>query len=227
MTAPYYADAHVTLWHADCLEHLDWLDADVLVTDPPYGRGWRQGNLKGRSNSDAHPGIAGDRDTGCRDAALDTWDSARVALVFGDLMLPPPRGTKQVLIYRKPNDSGARGATGGRRRDAEAIYMIGPWPTGLSGRTSVLATAARMVGSRYGLAARYGHPHAKPGDVMAELIDMCPAGVVADPFAGSGSTLVAAKLAGRRGVGVEIDERYCEIAARRLAQEPLPFEVIS
>lgn len=58
---------------------------------------------------------------------------------------------------------------------------------------------------------------------MELLLGKCPPGVVADPFAGSGSTLAAAKLLGRKAIGVELHEPYCEIAARRLAQDALPF----
>lgn len=225
MTAPYYSDDLVTLYQGDCREINAWLAADVLVTDPPYGRTWRQGRLKNkRQADDSHAGIAGDLDTTTRDAALARWDG-RLALVFGDLMLAPPTGTKQVLIYRKPPNAGTRGAMGGRRRDVEAIYMLGPWPTGLGGKTCVIATAAPSQGNPSSPQGRYGHPHAKPLDVMEELIGSCPAGVIADPFAGSGSTLVAAKLQGRRAIGVELEERHCEMVATRLAQDALPFDL--
>jgi site-specific DNA-methyltransferase (adenine-specific) len=222
---PYYADDRVTLWHGDCLEVTEWLTADVLVTDPPYGRDWRQGELMPQwQKSDAHPGIAGDRDTTARDTALTAWGTDRLGIVFGDLMLPPPAGTRQVLVYRKAPNAGARGAMGGWRRDLEAVYLVGRWPTGIGGRSSLVTSNCRSQGNPSSPAGRYGHPHAKPGDVMETLILTCPPGVVADPFAGSGSTLVAARNLGRQAVGVEIDERYCEIAARRLSQTCLDLE---
>jgi site-specific DNA-methyltransferase (adenine-specific) len=127
----------------------------------------------------------------------------------------------QVLVYRKPTDAGTKGTFAGFRRDVEGIYLVGPWPAGLNGDTSVLQSGARNMGNPVGLAARYRHPHAKPVDVMCDLISRCPPGTIADPFAGSGSTLIAARMDGRKAVGVEIDERHCETAALRLSQQIL------
>lgn len=222
---PYYTDEFVTLFRGDCREVTDWLAADVLVTDPPYGRNWQSGqglkNSHGHGRgSIAHGGIANDKDTTMRDAALSLWGS-RPAVVFGDLLITQPLGAVQALIYAKPLDAGVKGARAGRRRDAEAIYLIGPWPVGVGGTTSIIRTNGLVAGPT-GAATRYGHPHAKPLDVMEELISLAP-GVVADPFAGSGSTLVAAKRLGRTAVGVELDERHCETIAKRLDQGVLDF----
>jgi len=216
---PYYQDETVTLYLGDCRAVMDWLAADVLVTDPPYGRGWKQG-AEPSKNGEQHDGIAGDEDTSLRDWALAAW-GGRTAVVFGDLMLAPPAGNKLTMAYRKPPNAGTRGAMARFRRDLEAIYLLGSWPSGIGGRTSLLETGARSQGGANGTPGRYGHPHAKPVDVMETLIGACPPGVIADPFAGSGSTLVAARNLGRRAIGVEVDERYCERAARRLSQMTL------
>jgi hypothetical protein len=218
---PYWSDGQVSLFLGDCRSVTEWLAADVLVTDPPYGRDWRQGTIRTRGRESAgRGGIEGDSGTGVRDEVLAMW-TGRLALVFGDLTLPPPAGTKQTLVYRKPPDAGARGAMGGWRRDAEAVYLLGPWPSALGGRSSIIVTGARSQGNPSACAARYQHPHAKPVDVMETLIAACPPGTIADPCAGAGSTLIAARNQGRPAIGVEIDERYCEMAARRLAQADL------
>ena len=234
----YYSDDKVTLYHGDCREHPEWwTGADVLVTDPPYGIGWRHnpisaGQRLGKYFSDLNRPIAGDGDTATRDAALAAWGD-RPALVFGSLLLAPPQGTKLVAIYVKPKNAGTRACFAGIRRDVEAIYVLGHKMSIGAGRTSIFQTSAdRVSGGKpnernAGLVQRYGHPHTKPLDVMEELISISPPGIIADPFAGSGSTLVAAKALGRNAVGVELEERYCEIAARRLSQEVFDFGSIA
>lgn len=224
---PYYADELVTLYHGDSREIAEWLAADVLVTDPPYGIGWRRGAdtggklARGGRSAPRHVGIANDQSTDARDAALALW-GAKPAMVFGSFDAPEPDGRRQTLAWLKWANSGVIGSTTGWRRDIEPIFLVGTWPKQPAQRSSLLVASGTSGGSS-SAAGRYGHPHAKPLDVMEPLIDACPPGVIADPFAGSGSTLVAARNLGRRAIGVELDEKYCEMVARRLSQQALPL----
>jgi DNA modification methylase len=215
---PYYSDELVTLYLGDCREISEWLTADAVVTDPPYGIAWDQPAYltRGRqagTRTKKHDGIANDGDTSARDQALAM--AARIpALVFGSLYAPPPEVVQTVLVWQKPADAGLFGGRAGWRRDWEPVFVVGPWPDIPATRSAVIRTAA-------GTHRKYAqgiHPHAKPMDVMETLISACPPGVIADPFAGSGSTLVAARNLGRRAIGVEISEEYAEKAARRLSQ---------
>jgi len=222
---PYYEDESVTLYHGDCLELADWwLDADVLVTDPPYGIAWSKPKLPankalGRGEQVAHEGIQNDGDTAARDAALKKWGN-KPAVVFGAPHLPQPKGTKQTLVWQKPATVGIFGTVAGFRRDWEAIYLLGNFPAGPAKRSSIIKSEGENTSySRAG----GGHPHAKPQAVMEILMSHCPAGVIAEPFAGSGTTLVAAKALGRKVIGVELEEKYCEIIAKRCAQDVLDF----
>ena len=214
MTKPYYQDELATLYHGDCLEVTEWLTADVLVTDPPYGIGWGLHGEHRLSKSKGHAGILNDQDTTCRDAALAAW-GIKPGIVFGAWAATFP-AARQVLIWRKPPDAGVIGSTTGYRRDTELIFLTGSWPKRSASRSSVIETDAGM-GSYLN-----GHPHAKPVGLMNRLMEWTD-GTVADPFAGSGTTLVASKALGRRAIGVELDERYCELAASRLAQGAFDF----
>src|SRR5688572_15770477 len=92
---PYYEDDLVTLYHGDCREVTAWLDADVLVTDPPYGVKWVSGITSydgGRTNHRTTP-IAGDESTEARDAVLNAWSRK-----------PAPRLR---LLARRPPDRDA------------------------------------------------------------------------------------------------------------------------
>jgi len=209
MGAPYYTDEHVTLWHGDCLIERAWLDADVLVTDPPYGIGWTKGQ-NNAAGSTAHAGILNDQDTKVRDAALAKWGD-RPGIVFGSFRAPFPESVKQTLVWQKPIDAGVVGSTTGYRTDVELVFLTGKHPKRPPSRSSVLTTLGGV--SRY----RTVHPHSKPTSLLEQLIEWTP-GTIADPFAGSGSTLVAAKALGRRAIGVELEERYCEVIAKRLSQ---------
>ena len=237
----YYSGDGITLYHGDCLtEHREWLEADVLVTDPPYGIGWTRNGISRTSCADRargdyngnqrpeHKGIKNDDSVDARESALKLWQD-KPAIVFGSLLVAPPPGTKQVAVYVKPADSGVISSYAGVRRDIEALYILGEhadWRWGgARPRSAVFKTGARVAGAVGGLVQRYGgHPHAKPIDVLEGLLlHVAPPGTIADPFAGSGSTLVAARNLGRKAIGVELEERYCEIVAKRLAQGALDF----
>jgi site-specific DNA-methyltransferase (adenine-specific) len=216
MTKPYYSDDLVTLYHGDCREVTAWLDADVLVTDPPYGVAWLSGQFSNAKVA-LEESVANDHDASARDEILTLWGD-RPALVFGSWRVPRPARTNNRLIWHK-----AANIPGHRTQPwfaaDEEIYQLG---TGFVGKPvqNVLVTHDRRDGA-HGEVATIGHPTPKPVSLMGRLIAKCPPGIIADPFAGSGSTLVAAKQLGRRAIGVELDERYCEIAARRLAQDTL------
>jgi DNA modification methylase len=219
VSEPYYSDDHVTIYHGDCLELADlWTSADVMVTDPPYGISWSthgsKRDLRGWAPRKAKAGIVGDDDTAARDAVVSVWGD-RPCAVFGSPLVCPPDGAIQALVWRKPIDSGVIGARFVWRRDVELIFLLGSWPKVTPDRSSVLGSPGGM--DRY----RNGHPHVKPVPILTQLIEQTPPGVVADPFMGSGSTLRAAKDLGRKAIGIEIEERYCEIAAKRCAQEVL------
>jgi hypothetical protein len=221
VTEPYYTDDTVTLWHGDCLELTAWLAADVLVTDPPYGIGLRTGARCG--SRDGRPGwtsrwtgvtIAGDDTTSARDDALTMWGD-RPALVFGTWKRPAPTTVREVLVWDKVVSTGMGALDIPWRPSWESIYVIGKGFTGTRSH-GVLRHALPTLAPE-----RRDHPTAKPVGLLHDLIAKCPPGVVADPFAGSGSTLLAARNLGRKSVGVELEERYCEVIARRLAQGDL------
>ena len=223
----YYQDEHVTLYHGDCREQTAWLDADVLVTDPPYGIRWmaRPGAYKGgpgQSGTHVRDAVAGDTDAGIRDQVLTMWGK-RPAIVFGSWRVPRPDGVRSRLIWHK------RGSSPGPLNAAfmandEEIYVIGEgWRKSSPPLRSVITTTE----SRSAEVAKIGHPTPKPVGLMETLTDRCPPGVLADPFAGSGSTLVAARNLGRKCIGIEYEEKYCEIIAKRFDQYALDFGGVS
>ena len=99
---PYFQDELVTLYHGDCLEVTEWLQADVLVTDPPYGMGYESNmnRLAKRGVPKVGRPVLGDADTTARDAVLEMW-RGRPALVFGKWTVQRPASTRMRLIWDK------------------------------------------------------------------------------------------------------------------------------
>lgn len=213
---PYYQDDLVTLYNGDCLEVTDWLAADVLVTDPPYGIDWAQNTMHyTRSVQPTRSAVKNDENTEARDAALRLWGD-RPAIVFGTWRKPRPPAVRHRLIWHKTKMKPGMTRAPWYPADEE-IYVLGSGFVGDPEQTVYATQEARSGGD--GLAAVTGHPTPKPIPLMGALIEKCPPGVVADPFAGSGATLIAARNLGRRAIGVELEEGYCELIAKRLGQQ--------
>ena len=214
----YYQNDLITLYHGSCLETDEWLDAQVLITDPPYGIAWKASHLHWRKSErlSATQSITSDEDTAMRDLALQMWGD-KSAIVFGSWRKPRPEPCNHRLIWHKANRWPGVSPHPFYPVDEE-IYIIGndfigkPLPSVIT--THELRSAQPKL---------IGHPTPKPIGLMTVLVEKT-VGTIADPFAGSGATLIAARNLGRSAVGVEIDEKYCEIIAKRLDQMILEYD---
>lgn len=214
MPQPYYSDDRVSLYHGDCLTETAWLDADVLITDPPYGIAYNSG----RPRQTVAASIIGDEDTAVRDAILEAWGS-KPALVFGTWRIPRPAGTHTRLIWDTKGALGMGNLSVPWKPSDQEVYVLGHGFTGRRDSNVITCAPVQSLGYNGRL-----HPHQKPEPLMAQLIGKCPQGwTIADPCAGSGPTLVVAKALGHRAIGCEVEERYCEVIAKRLAQDVLDF----
>jgi len=213
MVKPYYQDDAVTIYHGDCREIVPQLGRfDLLLTDPPYGCSATTGR------GGAYDGftIAGDKNTELRDWAISVCDVPWI--LFGSARITRP-ACDAVLIWAKGEHTGMGDLSFPWKPDFEEIYVKGKVFRGRR-TSSVLRYNARIDSGRL-------HPTEKPIGLMLELVGKCPKeAVLLDPFAGSGTTGRAAKDLGRKATLIELEERYCEIAALRMAQEVLPLEYL-
>ena len=214
LPTPYYDDGNgIVIYHGDCREILPHLPkVDLVLTDPPYGINHASGHGASWENTV----IANDHSTEARDFVLDCLKHVP-ALVFGTWKMPRPSNARQVLIFDKGPAFGMGDLSFPWKNSFEEIYVIGDGFKAdrrdegvLRGHFTAFSEAAGRV-----------HPNEKPISLLAYLISRHPAQTILDPFMGSGTTLRAAKDLGRKCIGVEIEERYCEIAVKRLAQEVL------
>jgi site-specific DNA-methyltransferase (adenine-specific) len=215
---PYFQNELVTLYHGDCLEITDWVKADVLVTDPPYGIAWESGALNDKKHvrQNAEQSIASDENLEVRDKALALWGK-KLGIVFGTWKMERPKNTTNVLIWHKANKQPGV-LTHPFYSNHEEIYVLGTGFTGKPMQSVITTNEHRGMQPKL-----VGHPTPKPIHLMEQLISKCPDGVIADPFAGSGATLIAARNLGRKVIGVELEEKYCELIANRLSQEAFDF----
>ena len=210
----YYEDEFVELHLGDCRGIRGWTTADVLVTDPPYGMAY----VSRRAKDGPTKAIEGDKDTDARDAVLELWGD-RPALVFGKWNVPRPDATRHRLVWDKQGGPGMGDLNMPWGNGEEEIYVLGRGFVGKRETNVIRAQTLMSSDTR-----RPDHPTPKPVALMEALIAKCPPGLIADPFAGSGATLIAARNLGRRAIGVEVEEKYCELIVSRLAQQAFQFE---
>ncbi len=200
MIKPYYQDEAVTIYHGDNREILQSLPkADLCLTDPPFGIGFASQPTTGQRRRGMIP-INWDDEPGNIDALLN---SAEFLIIWGGNYFKLPI-SKSWLCWFKPDAPPSMG-------NFELAWTNIGHNTRLF-RKSISSTNPERV----------GHPTQKPVDLMRWCLSFASdAQKVVDPFMGSGTVLRAAKDIGIKAVGIEIEESYCETAARRMAQEVL------
>ena len=229
---PYYHDekAGITIYHADCRDVLPTLEAgsvDLVLTDPPYGIGYLSSHRTIRT--EVAKLLANDDSLEALREALRFvprllrpnchvyyFASADETIGQACAVLPDELKFQRLLCWDKGNwGMGDLDANYGQQWEAIVFasngrrLLNGPRPS------SLLQTFGRGAGSTW------DHPTQKPITLCRFLIQTSSnkGDTVLDPFMGSGTTLRAAKDLGRKAIGIEVEERYCEIAVKRLAQE--------
>ena len=194
---PYYQDDAVTIYLGDCREILPQLEpVDLVLTDPPYGVGYAEWDSR--------------LIEGWLDICLKL--SPLVLVITGTTHCEDYPRADWILSWARPGS--VQRANGGGFSHWEPIKVYGRNPFDVDCKVFLADTRAGDL----------GHPCPKPLSVMKWLIEGSKiSGIILDPFMGSGTTLRAAKDLGRKAIGIEIEEKYCEIAARRMSQEVLDF----
>lgn len=224
---PYYIDDHVTLYHGDCLDVLPTIKAatvDVVLTDPPYVIGAvSSGSMSSKS------GGWGDmmnsalwftawyreaRRTLSAKGAMWTFLNWRTLPVVMRAAIDTDWPIASLAVWDKQWIG--PGGSVGLRPSYELVALL-PNP----GFSIADRGVADVIPHKVGSYKPNGHPAEKPVGLaqrLLEITDMTSGSLVLDPFLGSGTTAVAAKEMGLRCIGIEAEERYCETAAKRLAQ---------
>ena len=225
VSVPYYQDDAVTIYHGDSREILPTLDkVDLVLTDPPYGI-----NTKSDGSGKLNPwadwinsafwyehwlrmcrekiGVSGAVWSFLNWRSLVTFQKAATSLNWP---------IEDLLVWDKQwiGPGGSRGL----RPSYElcALWTVGAFSIEDRGIPDIYRC-------KWSSKKPHGHPAEKPVDLLSWLCQISGGGLILDPFMGSGTTLRAAKDCGDRAIGIEFDERWCAVAAKRLSQEVLDF----
>ena len=221
---PYYEHGGITIYHGDALEILPDLNRrfDAVITDPPYAVPTRTASTRKLARSVGDLSIIEAAMRLYFKECFNILDPSGRFFVFADQNSYPvlfrvfySEFQMGLLVW----DKGQIGMGREFRKSHELIIHAWQNDTPIFsdgiGRPDVLHY--RPVNPKVRV-----HPAEKPVGLLNLLLPLC-GGEILDPFCGSGSTLVAARDTSRTAIGIEIEERYCEIAAKRLSQEVLPL----
>lgn len=212
---PYYEEKGITIYHGDCREILPTIEpVDLVCTDPPYGLDWKSTGFQQNFKTDWQSAKAWDMKP--EDSLIELikqkgkqwiiWGGNYFAGSLGDCKAP--------LVWDKQT---------GANNFADGEMAFTSFQTGTL-RIFRHQWCGAFKASERGI--RNYHPTQKPVELMKWCIQRAECvSVVLDPFMGSGTTLRAAKDLGLRAIGIEIEEKYCEIAAERLRQEVFDFSM--
>lgn len=214
---PYYEHAGITIYHGDCRDILPTLPkVSLVLTDPPYALG----STRNEWNATAAVGIglyeAAKRITkGGALLAFTTSSGRGIEYTLGAVGKTLP--FNRLLVWHKALTTSK--AAGPWKWDVVTILAFGRATWGIADRSGILSTTEPKKNRE--------HPAQVPRDVAEWLFGPFESiqGPTVDPFMGIGRLLGPAVSRGKAVIGIEIEERYCEIAAKRLAQEVLPLEV--
>jgi DNA modification methylase len=218
LPTPYFQDDSVTIYHADCRDIVPLLPkVDLILTDPPYGTGQNP-----HRDPQARTKLAATKFYGSWDWDRKIDQSLLQMVVKAGLMqilwggnlyadwLPPSTAW---LVWDKDNAGTPFG-------DCELAWTSSPRAIRLFKWRWNGMLQENMKDKEY----RF-HPTQKPVPLMRWCLQLAPnAQTILDPFMGSGTTLRAAKDLGRKAIGIEIEEKYCEIAANRMSQSAMRLE---
>lgn len=250
---PYYDDGRITIYHRDCREVLPHIGrVEHVITDPPYARDvYLRASAVYTHAGYGTPKRMGIAETSRRGSALKRMAAGEIGHI--DDMLLAVAGDIAAIVSRWAlvfsdaesthrwksalEDAGLRYVRTGAWVKPDAMpQMSGDRPAVGFEPCTICHAPGPMHWNGGGSSAlwTYGtckidrpdHPCPKPEPLMIDLVRLfSDAGeTICDPFMGSGTTLLAAKRLGRNGIGIEVDEKYCEIAAKRLSQEAFSFE---
>jgi site-specific DNA-methyltransferase (adenine-specific) len=212
----------ITLYHEDAREVLPLLEAgsvDMMVTDPPYGIGLKNGDVDGHRSDRAFT-ISGDEDQSVGRFILDWAEAGQLPVAtFASPWMPWPGQWRNLIVWDK---GGAVGGGGDIR-----TCLKRTWELIQVARNGDLQEGRHESVWRYPIVPSDTEVHicAKPVPLVRRLLTTFARHdwVILDPFCGSGPTLAAAKQLGRHAIGIEIAEEHCQSTAERLRQGVLSF----